>query len=285
MARNAIATNLFGAGRVRVSCVGLGGEGILRTVDRTREARDVILEALSQGITYFDSARVYADSECYYGSVRREFPERWAGMFQASKSASRDRKGALVDLQQTLDRLGTSYLDLWQIHDVRTEADLRQIAGPGGALEAFMEAKASGKVRNIGVTGHHDPDILTRAVEAWPVDAVMMPVNPAEKALGGFLTSTLSAARGRGIAVIAMKVLGASHFIRPESGVTPDLLIRYALAQGPTVAIVGCSTPPEVRALAGAGASETPLSETAQADLVRRFAPHAARLAYYRGRS
>ena len=181
--------------------VGLGGEGILRTYGRIPESREVIQEAVAQGITYFDSARVYADSEVYYGKVWDEIPEVRSQVFQASKSASRTREGALSDLEGTLQRLRTNYLDLWQIHDVRTRRDLELISGPGGALEAFIEAKAAGKVRFIGVTGHHDPGILTHALTDLPVDSVMLPLNPIEGILGGFLTSTLKTAKEKGLSV------------------------------------------------------------------------------------
>jgi diketogulonate reductase-like aldo/keto reductase len=195
----------------------------------------------------------------------------------------RGKAGALAELDQTLKRLQTDYLDLWQIHDIRTPEDLEMIGGPGGALEAFVEAKASGRVRCIGVTGHRQPEILTRAVEDWPVDAVMMPVNPVEGVLGGFLTSTLPAARRKGIAVIGMKVLGASHYLKPQFGLTADHLIRYALAQDITLAIVGCSCPVEVRILAEAGRDPEPLSAEGQNHLHELFRPYARKLAYYRG--
>ena len=156
------------------------------------------------------------------------------------------------------------------------------IGGPGGALEAFVEAKASGRVRFIGVTGHREPEILARAVEDWPVDAVMMPVNPVEGVLGGFLTSTLRAAREKGIAVIAMKVLGASHYLKPQFGLTAERLIRYALSQDITLAIVGCSGPAEVRTLAEAGRDPAPLTEKEQRQLHETVKPYARELAYYR---
>lgn len=272
----------FGSGQRQVSIVGLGGEGVLRTFGRETEARTVIRQAVSLGITYFDSARVYSDSEVYYGSVWQEDPARRESIFQTSKSASRNKAGALADLHSTLRRLHTTYLDLWQIHDVRTEDDLAAIAGPGGALEAFVEAKKDGLVRAIGVTGHHDPAVLTRAVQEWPVDAVLLPVNPVEEVLGGFLTRTLAAARQKGIAVIGMKILGAGHFILPELGVTPELLIRYALSSGITVAIAGCATAGEVQTLAAA-AARPPLSEQERSGLLHIFRPYAARLAFYRG--
>jgi aryl-alcohol dehydrogenase-like predicted oxidoreductase len=179
--------------------------------------------------------------------------------------------------------MGISHLDLWQIHDVRTEEDLRFIGGPKGALEAFVEAKKVGKTRFIGVTGHHAPDILSQAVRDWPVDSVMMPVNPVEGAIGGFLDDTLPLAKEKGIAVIGMKVLGASQYILPELGIAPEMLIRYALSQDITVAIVGCATPQEVRALTKAGREFKPFSEEEQERVVNRFRPYAKGLAYYRG--
>ena len=114
---DAIQENLFGSGKQQVTAVGLGGEGILRTTGRTAHARRVIQEALSQGITYFDSAPAYQESELYLGSVWQENPAARQKVFQASKSARRDKKGALADLEKTLKRLHTDYLDLWQIQE------------------------------------------------------------------------------------------------------------------------------------------------------------------------
>ena len=273
----------FGSTHQEVTRTGLGGEGVLRTHGRFQEACETIQEAIDQGINYFDCARVYADSELYYGYVWKENPEIRAKIFQASKSASRDRTRALNDLAQTLERLQTDYLDLWQIHDVRTSRDLAMISAPGGALEAFVEAKSTGKVRFIGVTGHHDPKILTQAVRSWPVDAVMMPVNPVEGILGGFLTETLPAARKKNMAVIGMKVLGAAHYLLPETRITAETLIRYALSFDIDVAIVGCSTPAEVKSLAETGRMTETLAEKDRDYILRVFKPIARRLAYYRG--
>jgi aryl-alcohol dehydrogenase-like predicted oxidoreductase len=276
-------TRAFGNTGRTVTRVGLGGEGVLRTHGQTPQALAVIREALAQGITYFDSARAYAGSETYYGSFWAENPAVRPRIFHTSKSAARDHQGAWQDLKQTLSNLQTDYLDLWQIHDVRTEADLKAIEAPGGALEAFLKAKAQGRIKHIGVTGHHDPAILTRAVTNWPVDAVLLPVNPVEGILGGFLDTTLTTAKRKGLAVIGMKVLGAGYYLQPGLGVGAADLIRYALAQDITLAIVGCSTPAEVQALAEAGRNPDPLPVGDQEKVLERFRPYARKLAYYRG--
>ncbi|MDZ7831877.1 MAG: aldo/keto reductase [Desulfobacterales bacterium] len=280
---NSIPAVHFGATGQMVTRVGLGGEGVLRTTGKTEPAHRVIRSALTEGITYYDSARVYSDSELYYGGIWEHDPQERRRIFQTSKSAERDKNGARKDLEETLQRLNVDYLDLWQIHDVRTPEELSVISGPGGALEAFLEAKEEGKIRFIGVTGHHDPDVLARAVKELPVDSVMLPVNPVEEVLGGFLTRTLPAATDKGIAVIGMKIFGGGHYIAPHLGVTPELLLRYALSKPITVAIVGCSNESEVQTLAAAARMEAPLDKSERRKLIAPFKEDARRIAFYRG--
>lgn len=262
--------------------VGLGGEGVLRTTGREAGATAVIVEALERGIRYFDSARAYADSEVYHGKVWAERPGRRDGIFLTSKSASRSYAGAIADLSQSLARMQTDYLDLWQIHDVRTRPELREIEGPTGALKAFREAKDAGLVRQIGVTGHHDPTVLAEAVERWPIDTVLLPVNPVEAAIGGFVDRVLDSAAGGGVAAIGMKVLGHGHYVAPDGGITAEILIRYALTYPIRIAIVGCDTTTEVAVLLRAAAAG-PLEPDEADALVEAFRPAARRLAYYRG--
>jgi len=278
-----IRTRPFGKSGRYLTVVGLGGEGILRTRGEEARAAEVIEEAALQGIGYFDSAPAYSGSEGYYGTFWRNHRQLRGGIFQTSKSAARDKRGAQTDLDRTLKTMGIDQLDLWQIHDVRTRQDLREIEGPGGALEAFIEAKETGRTELIGITGHHDPSIVTQAVERWPVDTVLIPVNPLEGAIGGFLDGTIAAAKERGIAVIGMKVLGGSHYLNPKAGIGPDLLLRYALTQEVSVVIVGCSTPDEVRILSDAGRDAEPLSGEEEEMLLALFRPYARRLAFYRG--
>ncbi|MEI8003327.1 MAG: aldo/keto reductase, partial [Methanothrix sp.] len=129
----------------------------------------------------------------------------------------------------------------------------------------------------------HAPRVLEHAVKNWPVDAVLMPVNPAEVELGGFADRVMAAAKDRGLAVIGMKVLGGSHYISPKDDVTAELLLRFALSQEISTAIVGCSSPGEVLALAQAGRDFQPLAAEEEKRLRELFRPHARRMAFYRG--
>jgi len=146
---------------VDVTILGLGGKGPQDLRSRKRSG-GFDPSAIDLGINYFESARAYSGSESYYG---RSLRERRKEIFLTSKSHARSKKGALLHLQETLRNMKTDHLDLWQVHDVRTEEEMEEIFGPHGALEAFVEAKDKGLVRFIGVTGHHDP-LITGGVSS-----------------------------------------------------------------------------------------------------------------------
>jgi len=116
-----------------VSILGLGGEGILRTHGETAKAIRVIHCALDLGINYCDTAPAYASSRDYYGAA---LGERRQQIFLASKTHDRSRDGSLRLLDDSLLRLRTDQLDLWQLHDIRTADDLDRIFAKGGAIEA-----------------------------------------------------------------------------------------------------------------------------------------------------
>ncbi|MDD1677133.1 MAG: aldo/keto reductase [Methanomicrobiales archaeon] len=263
--------------------IGLGGEGVLRTEGKEREARAMLMAAYESGIRYFDSAPAYAGSEGYLGQFWADQPERKDHTFQASKSAKRDANGASEDLARSLSRLHRDHLDLWQIHDLRTMGDIRQLERPGGALREFYQARENGTVRGIGATGHYDPAVLLHAVTHWDIDSVLLPVNPVEAAVGGFIDRVITAARDRDIGVIGMKVLGAGNYLFPESGLSPESLIHFALSRDVDLVIVGCSNPAETRTLAQMADRPASMDEGEQARLIETVRPYADRLAYYRG--
>lgn len=260
----------------QVERVSLGGEGILRTFGRAREAVPMILEALAMGVRYCDTAPAYDGSQDYYGAA---FREAGAGardkVFLASKTHERTKDGALRLLDDSLRRLGTQRLDLWQLHDLRTLRDLDAIFAPGGAIEAVEQAKRDGRIRHVGITGHHDPAILMEAMKRYDFDAVLAAMNPADGRRLPFLTTVIPEARRRGLGIIGMKALAHGELVSGGAA-KPVELIRYAAAFADTV-IIGCSTPAEVRENLRAGREHEPLTQEEQRALEARIVKDANR--------
>jgi predicted aldo/keto reductase-like oxidoreductase len=187
----------------------------------------------------------------------------------------RTRDAALRLLDDSLRRLGTSYLDLWQLHDLRDEDELDVIFGRHGALRAALDAKADGRVRFIGLTGHHDPAILVDAMGRYDFDSVLCALNPADPRRLPFSTGVVAEARARGMGVVGMKVMAAGRFVIDRAA-SPVELIRYAASEADTV-IVGCSSIDEVRANLSVARGFSPMPATERTALEQRIAPRAAR--------
>ena len=265
-------TRTLGATGARVLAVSLGGEGVLRTTGRAAEAVPVILEALRLGVRYCDTAPAYQQSQDYYGQA---FRAAGAGardaVFLASKTHERTRDRALRLLDDSLRRLGTDRLDLWQMHDLRDLREVDVICGRGGALEAAAAAKADGRIRFIGLTGHHDPLVLVEAMRRFPFDSVLVAINPADPRAQPFIPTVVAEARARGMGVVGMKALAAGRLVREAP---PAELLRYAASFADTV-IVGCSSVEEVRTNMAAAATFAPMSADEQRALEARIAPRA----------
>lgn len=270
---------LLGSTGVEVTALGLGGEGVLRSFGREKEACDLINRALDLGLTYCESARAYSGSESYYGKALRE---RRREVFLTSKSHARDRRGALAHLHETLANMRTDHLDLWQVHDVREEAELSEIFGPGGAIEAFVEARAQGKTRFIGVTGHHDPGIIAQCLERFAFDTVLMPVNPAEPQHASFLAGALPPARGKGMGVVGMKVYLRGQAARLPWYTDMEPFLRFALSQPVSTVVIGCDDLRQLEENVRFAERFVPLDDVEQRRLVREVAPFARQLMYYK---
>jgi aryl-alcohol dehydrogenase-like predicted oxidoreductase len=265
----------------QVPPVSLGGEGILRTTGRAREAVPVILEALALGVRYCDTAPAYQQSQDYYGEAFRQAGARARdGVFLASKCHERTKDRGLALLDESLKRLGTDRLDLWQMHDLRSAEDLAAIFGKGGAIEAVEAAKADGRVRFVGLTGHHDPAILVEAMRRYPFDSVLCAVNPADPKRLPFVGTVVAEARKRGIGVVGMKVLAAGMLVRVRVA-KPDELIRYAAGDCDTV-VIGCSSVAEVRENFAVNASYAPMEDAEARALEARIARAAGRYDYFK---
>lgn len=194
----------LGKSGLRVSRFCLGGYHM----SANGEANGVRMaqRALELGVNFFDSAHHYNKglSDVVYGKAFGGGTRQ--KVLLMSKAQLRDRDSAMRQLEETLTRMRTDHLDLWQCHEVSTQEEVDRILGPNGALEAFVKAKEQGKARHIGFTGHRDPAVhlrLLHAHDGW--ETVQHPVNLIDPHYLSFLKSVLPEARTKGLGVVAMK--------------------------------------------------------------------------------
>ena len=233
-----IPTRPFGKTGVNVTIIGQAGARL--NMCRSREAAaKIVRHAYDLGINYFDCAHAYwnGHSEEAYGDAIPAFRK---DIFLTTKSTQRTRAGAENDLHASLAALRTDYLDLWQIHDVRTRDDIEAVFAPGGCIEAFEAAKKAGKCRFIGFTGHHDPDIhneMLKRYDRW--DSTLMPLHAADTAYLSFERNTLPHAVERGIGIQAIKVFANAFLLRE---LTVEECLRYTLSLPISCAALGSNT-------------------------------------------
>jgi len=274
-----LAKRHLGKTGAEVTILGLGGEGILRTFGQEKEAVLLIQRAIDLGITYFESGRAYSGSESYYGMALKE---RRMEIFLASKSHERTGDGALKNLETTLNTMKTNYLDLWMIHDVRTPKDLDLIFGPKGAIKAFEAAKRNKLVRFIGISGHRNPTILSRALDLFPFDTVLMPVNPAEPHYWSFLQEVLPKAQGKEMGILGMKTLSRGVAIKIFGVESVENFLRFAMTQPISAAVVGCETIEQLEMNVRIAQSFQPMPTKDQDILLSRVKSYARELMYYK---
>lgn len=269
----------FGSTDFSATIMGLGGEGVLRTYGYDKSAYDLINRAIDLGINYFDSARAYAGSENYYGLSLKE---RRKEIFLTSKSHDRSLSGSVGFLNDTLTNMKTDYLDLWQVHDVRTEYDLQEIFSPDGAIEAFQKAKKDGKVRHIGITAHEDPAIILKALDLFDFDSVLIPVNPAEGAHKPFNLEVIKKARSKGMAIIAMKVYlkGLPQKLPNFAGFDP--YFRFALSHDVDLAVIGCDNVEQLEENVKIAENFTKMTPQEMAKFTGRHSTVGKNLMYYK---
>jgi aryl-alcohol dehydrogenase-like predicted oxidoreductase len=234
----------FGKSGETVSCLGLGGAHLGRAESKETAVR-ILHEAIDAGVNFLDNAWEYNQhrSEEWMGDGIKGRRDK---VFLMTKVCThgRGKDVAMKQLEESLNRLGTDHLDLWQIHEVVYENDPDLIFARGGAIEALDEAKKAGKVRFVGFTGHKHPDIhLKMLSHDYPFDSVQMPLNCFDASYRSFEKRVLPEVNKRGIAALGMKSLCGRAQPVLHGVVSAEEAIRYAMSLPVAVTISGVDTP------------------------------------------
>jgi aryl-alcohol dehydrogenase-like predicted oxidoreductase len=231
----------FGKTGDRISALGFGGHHLGEAEDE-KAAVQIVREAIEGGITFFDNCWEYVrgKTELWMG---KGLKDQRKNVFLMTKVCThgRDASVAMQMLDESLHRLQTDYLDLWQIHAVSFDNDPELFIRPNGAAEALRKAKESGKVRYVGFTGHKDPRIHLKMLETgFPFDAVQMPLNAFDANFAhSFEKQVLPLLNQRGIAALGMKPMGGHGEPIKHGVVSAQEALRYAMSLPVTTTITG----------------------------------------------
>lgn len=267
----------FGETGEEVSLLAVGGAHIGKPEEA--EAVRIIQQAIDAGADFLDNAWEYNDgeSERRMGKALSQGGYRQRA-FLMTKDCAHDRKAhhSLWKLEQSLKRLQTDHLDLWQIHEVVWEDDPDWIFAPGGSAEALLKAKEQGKVRYIGFTGHKHPDIHKRMLsQGFPWDAVQLPLNVFDAHFKSFEQEVLPILREQGIAPIGMKSFASGDVFTSGAGITPAEALRYAMSLPVATVVSGMDSLAILEQNLAIARAFQPLTEAERADILRRSAPAA----------
>jgi aryl-alcohol dehydrogenase-like predicted oxidoreductase len=260
-----------------VSALALGGYH-LGLVGNQREAIRIVHAAIDAGITFMDNAWEYNEgtSEEILGKA---LVGRRDQVFLMTKVCThgRDRTVAMRQLKQSLRRLKTDHLDLWQVHECVYPNDPERHFAPGGVIEALVEAKQQGLVRYVGFTGHKLPEIhLAMLAYGFPFDSVQMPLNCFDATFRSFEQSVLPEARRQGLAILGMKSMGGEGDAVRKKVVTADESLRYAMSLPVTSTVSGIDSMRVLRQNVRVAGGFTPMSDAEMAALRERVAEVAA---------
>ncbi len=240
MAEGPMPAVKLGRSGLRVSRFVLGGYHM--AVHGEETGVRIIHRAIDLGVNFLDNAHLYhkGRSEEIYGKalgggLRRK-------VLLMSKAHLRERDSAMRQLEDTLTRMKTDYLDLWQCHQVSSQKEVDRILAPGGALEAFVRAKKEGKTRHIGFTGHAHPGLLRQLLDAYDGwETVQFPVNLVDPHYNSFILNFLPRARKKGLGVIAMKSNAIGGITKHGIAEIAECL-RFTLSQAVDVVVSGVET-------------------------------------------
>jgi aryl-alcohol dehydrogenase-like predicted oxidoreductase len=236
-----VETRPFGSTGEQFPILSFGAQRVVDEHDCSEEQALAILNrAIDRGIRYFDTAWIYSygQSEKRVGKVAKY---RRQEMWIATKVWDRTRDGAWRQLEQSLTRLQTDYVNEWRLHNVWSFEELDKCFAVNGAIHAMTQARDEGLVRHISISGHTDPQVQIEALERFPFDSVLIAASVLDHFIYSFAEEFLPVASAKGVATIAMKVFGLGKL-----GHVYDRALRYTLGLPVSTTIVGCSTMEEL---------------------------------------
>ena len=268
-----IPTRPLGNTGERVSILCLGGWHIARASDEAESIR-IMHAAVDEGITFFDNAWDYHDggSEEMMGKALADGSRR-KKVFLMTKNCERDYAGSMKNLEESLRRLRTDYLDLWQFHEMNYDNDPDWVFEKGG-LKLALEAQKAGKVRYIGFTGHKDPIIHLKMLgKPYHWAGAQMPINVMDAHYRSFAKQVVPVCLQKKIGVIGMKSLGGGFPKAPipmKAGISGPDCIRYALSHPISSLVVGITSMEDLRQSLNVGRNFKPMIEKEMAGLQAR---------------
>ncbi len=274
-----IETRALGNTGERVSCVGLGGYHL--GIPSESEAIDIVHRAVDAGMTFIDNCWDYHEGESENRVGKALASGRRDKVFLMTKIDGRTYEAARLQIDESLRRLRTDHVDLMQIHEVIREKDAPWVFENGGAAKALLEAKAAGKIRYIGFTGHKSPKIHLMMLEeadkqGFRFDAVQMPLNVMDPHYESFEKLVLPVLVRKQIGVLGMKPMGSGDILRTGLVSAPECL-RYALSLPTSVVITGCDSREVLDQALGVARSFVPLDAAVRQALLARTAEAGAR--------
>jgi aryl-alcohol dehydrogenase-like predicted oxidoreductase len=261
-------TRPFGRTGKSFPILSFGGQRIVDEHNCTQEdAVRILNRALDGGIRYFDTAWAYSNgqAEQRLGLVAKE---RRSEMWIATKTTDTSRDGALRQLEQSLQRLQTDHVDEWRLHNAYSFERLDQFIAQNGALQAAIEARDQGMVRYISISGHTDPQIQIQALNRFPFDSVLVAASALDHFIFSFAEEFLPVANARGVATIAMKVLGFGSLVHDV-----ERALRYAFALPVSTVIVGMETMAQLEQNLAIAESFVPMSDEERLDFFKEIMP------------
>jgi hypothetical protein len=234
--------------------------------------------ALDLGVNYCDTAPLYGPSQDYFGEVMKT---RRRETFLATKTDDRTRDGSLRLLEESLRRLHTDQVDLWQVHHVGSQRDLDRVFAKGGAIEALRRARDEKTTRFLGITGHFDPASLLEGIRRFDFDCILLALNAADRHHLPFQDDLLDAAVERKMGIIGMKVPARGRLLA-RAGLTMKDCVDYVWSLPVSTVIVGCDSIPQLEENVALARAFRPLDRDRMAALEARTRTEGLQCSWYK---